>query len=280
MLTQLPYSTLPLAEGTIQASETQQERLDQVTVELAKGTFHIPTTATIPSGCKDGRDTSDGITPKPDSAGGTLSFFVADDLTSQRFATDTHTTADAFQSVLSYLTQNGYEVGGHSDDLDHPAQSGCGANDRLNEIYDFIVRHGKDLQDIARSLGVDMADDIVDQIMTRASVRTDFSTGQEILSCLETVDADHVDHLIGKHKEVAAVLNTRAGTTLDRVALAKEFGTDYQSFNVDIWTFEKAARIIATDEEDYQAKFAAFVFYNLSTAHVLGGKELRIIVLN
>ena len=124
------YLLLEHAEGTIEAGPEQQERLDEFTERLASGEFHVETTGRIAFGCIDGRDTRDGIAPKPDSAGGTLSLTVADDLTTKRFAGENGTTAESYENTLRYVAGAGYEVGGHTDDHAAGDGSGCGAEEQ------------------------------------------------------------------------------------------------------------------------------------------------------
>lgn len=282
METERNYINLPLAEGSIEAGPEQQERLEEFTARVASGEFHVPTDTTIPVGCIDGRDTRDGMTPKPDSAGGTESLFVADDLTTKRLAGSGGTTAEGYRNTLAYVQFKGYEVGGHNDEHavhGNPDGSGCGANDKLPLIYDFMVRQGDSLRDIASQLGITVSDESFETIMKNAAERTEFSKGRDLLHALNETGSDHVDPLVGEHNEVVAVINTREGTTLDRIALAKEFTHQYESFNVDAWTFTNAAELISETPEEVEAKVFAMAFYNLATAHVLCGTNMRVVVL-
>lgn len=273
------YFLLERAEGSIQAGEDQQERLDEVTQKLASGVFHVQTDGRIPYGCKDGRDTRDGISPKPDSAGGSETLFVADDLTTRRFATD-GTTVGAYAKTLEFISSAGYEVGGHTDEIASGEGSGCGANDQLPRIYDFIARNSEYLRDLAAKLGVTTSDELFERIIQHAKERTNFSSGRQLLDVLRTYGDEKADLLTGEHKEVAAVINMRFGTTLDRIALKEEFGELYESFNVDAWTFNESAELISETPPEKEAKILAMILYNLGTAHILGGPKLRIIVLN
>jgi hypothetical protein len=76
-----------------------------------------------------------------------------------------------------------------------------------------------------------------------------------------------------------AVINKRQDTTLDRNALAAEFGSDYQAFNVDAWAFEEAARVTSLSDEEVKQKIAAMTFYNLATTLVLAGSKMRVVVI-
>lgn len=206
---------------------------------------------------------------------------VADDLTTQRFAGEDGTTRSAYRNVLAIVQAEGAPVGGHTDSHAHAEASGCGANDKLPAIYDFIARRGDELRTLAASLGVSV-DTVTHQLITgNAAARTSFSAGAELLDELNQTVAmgGVVDALRGSHNEVVATINLRAGTTLNREALAREFGSDYQSFNVDAWSFAAAAEATSLSEEEASQKVAAMVYYNLATAGVLCGKAMRVVVL-
>jgi hypothetical protein len=113
-----------------------------------------------------------------------------------------------------------------------------------------------------------------------AASRTSFSPGRELLAAV-TMHADEVfiDTLAGSHNEVVAILNTVPGTTLDRDALRHEFGEEYEAFNVDVWSFEEAARAISPTEDEVTQKVTALVYYNLATTMVLSGKKMRAVFL-
>lgn len=266
--------TLSNAIGTIQASAGQQDRLDEITERVRSGEFYVTIEATIPSKCIDGRIGS--AKPAPNSAGGTESLMVADDLTVKRFVAPT--TLEAYSNVLMVLQEAGKPIGGHTDEYARDGVSGCGANDRLQAIYEFISAQGDVLRKIALRLGMNVDEPTHRLILRNAAARTDFSLGSELLTVLQTAGGDVVvDLLQGEHKEVIAVINTVAGTTLDRGALESEFGQNYEAFNVDVWSFSDAAAAIAENESDIMLLVHAMVYYNLATAHVLCGPNMRVI---
>lgn len=276
MVTVIP--NLDIAEGTIEANEAQMERLDELTERLAGGEFHVAVEGVIPSKCIDGRPGVRGLAPN--AAGGTESIMVADDLTTKRFASEDGTTLGAYRNILDILGGEGQVVGGHTDDHAHGEASGCGANDKLAPIYGYIPRHGEELRSLTEALGVVVDDETHELILRNAADRSLFSAGGELLSELRGVAGEEaVDPLIGSHNEAVAVINLRAGTTLDREALAREFGNDHQAFNVDAWSFAEAAEAVSLSEEETNQKVAAMAYYNLATAGVLCGKGMRIVIL-
>ncbi|MNH50294.1 hypothetical protein D3C73_19060 [compost metagenome] len=204
---------------------------------------------------------------------------VADDLTNKRFSAESGTTLDHYRNIVTVLQGEGNPVGGHTDNHAHGEASGCGANDKLSLIYNFITRKGDDLRSLAGALGVEVSNETHALILGNAEARTSFSAGAELLSALDdAAGSESIDRLIDGHNEVAAVINLRSGTTLDRAALAAEFGSDYQAFNVDTWAFAEAAEAISLSQEEADQKVVAMVYYNLATAGVLCGKDMRVIV--
>lgn len=269
--------------GTIEAGPDQQDRLEEFTERVASGEFHVRIEWSaafrkmLLVRCVDGRIPEGGMAPLgPNSAGGTESLFVADDLTTKRFASEDGSTLGGYTNVVKFLVDAGYEVGGHTDTHAHGDASGCGANDKLDKIYRYIDEHRETLRAVAARFGVRVTDETHALIANNASARTQFSKGSELLGVLkESAKEEFVDVLEGDHKEVIAVLNTVPGTTLDRDALVREFGPDYEAFNVDVWAFEEAARATSLTAEEVAQKVAALVYYNLATAMVLSGKKMR-----
>jgi hypothetical protein len=265
------------AQGTIQAGPDQQQRLDELCERLHQGEFHVETTETIPFMCIDGR--SGARVLAPNTAGGTLSLYVADDLTTQRVGKNL-TTVQGFEAIVQYIIDQSAPVGGHTDDHAGESISGCGANDKLSLVYDFIAAHGKSLRRAAAAIGFEPDHATRKRIIAHALKRQQFSAGGELLTILRAnAPADHIAVLQGAHQEVAVIINKRVGTTLDREKLAREFGPNYQAFNVDTWSFEEAARQISFSEEEILQKMAAMVYYNLATAYVLCGPDMRVMVL-
>lgn len=289
METKVDYLTLKgFAEGAIEAGESQKERLDEVTNRVGALEFHRPTDGTIVCTCIDGRcdtrgDSSDwerGLLPN--TAGGTESLMVADDLTDKAFMLEgDDTTAGQYRQLLQYIKGINHPIGGHTAVDTHGAPSGCGANDKLPAIYAFIARKADQLKELTESLGYTVDDDTHALIVGNAVKRTEFSTGDELLQGLTSHGgSESVDVLRGAHKEVVAVINRRVGTTLDRQAVEREFGADYQSFNIDEWAFAESARLIShtggTAEQN--RKIVAMLYYNLATAGVLCGENMRVVV--
>lgn len=267
------------AIGSIEADESQLEHLNELTERLHDGEFFAETRFKIVCDCVDGRPDTDFVELRPNSAGGSESLMVADDLWGKKFAKGTDgSTLAQYANVLRFLDKNGLECGGHTAHGSEAPGSGCGANDKLEDIYRYITDKGDVLRDLAGQLGVVISEEMHAQITGNASTRTTFSTGRELLDELQEHDSSHVAQLDGKHREVVTIVNTKYGTTLDRAALAAEF-PDLQAFNVDVWALEETARAITSSDEEFAGVFTALVYYNLATASVLGGSNMPVVVV-
>ncbi len=284
MSTGVTFITLnELGTGVIQAGDNQQERLEEFTNRVGSGEFHAETNGVIPCKCIDGRCGGHGAL-MPNSAGGSETLMVADDLTTKNFALNgDSSTVGQFKETLRFLKEAGNSVGGHTAANLHGAPSGCGANDKLPAIYAYMAQGADQLRAVATGvLGYEISDEDHALIINNAAARTDFSAGDEVLANLkEQGGEDCVDVLQGAHTEVIAVINRRLGTTLDRDAIQAEFGDDYEAFNVDEWSFNEGARLISqTGVAEQRQKRIAMLYYNLATAGVLCGPGMRVTVLN
>lgn len=281
------------AQGTIEAGSDQQERLGEITERVGRGEYHKEIDwdfefKMLLARCVDGRLTDiEGKPLAPNAAGGTETIFVADDLTTKRYAAEDGSTAGGYENLVRALVAGNYVVGGHSDEHKDDEKSGCGANDRLAAIYQYMAENGETLKALTEQiLGASIDADDHGTIVDNASARSEFSNGKELLEKLmgETAKANRgdefVDPLVGGHNEVVASINKRVGTTLDRDALAAEFGPEYQAFNVDAWAFEEAARATSLTEDEVRQKVIAMTYYNLATTMVLAGSKMRVVILD
>lgn len=268
------FMTLGAAgQGSIEAGENQQERLEEFTERVGSGEFHRETTGTIPCTCIDGRPCANNKELMPNGPGGSEVMMVADDLTTKDFALDGDTTtAGQYRNTLAFLAEAGYPVGAHID---------CGANKKLPAVYAYIRDNATALRDIAQSLGYEISDSDHELIVGSAAARADFSDGDEILDVARN-QGGRIDELEGEHKEVIAVINRRSGTTLDRDAVKVEFGEGYEAFNVDEWSFAEAARVISHmgGEDEVRQKRTAMLYNTLAIAGLLCGPNMRVIVRN
>lgn len=275
------YLLLEGAEGKIQITDTQElATVNELTNDVANGNFNVPTSKLVPCKCIDGRKCANP-TEGPNAAGGTETIFVGRDLTKDVSVGPEESVENGMRRLVQELTDKGHPVGGHSDDhnADSSEASGCGANDKLPLIYEMIARKGDVVRRYVEAILGDRIDDATHELIVgNASGRASFNTGREVLNVLEEANAD-VEQLEGSHNEVVAVINMRAGTTLSREMLAEKYGNDYQSFNVDAWAFQNAAELISDTADEARQKIIAMTYYNVATALVLCGPNMRVVVV-
>lgn len=268
-----------IAEGAIGKTEQERPRLEEFTNRVGGGEYHVATNHEIPAGCIDGRC---GCKVRPNTAGGSITMAVADDLLEQRFAGD-GTTASMIGATMRHLSDQGLSIGGHTAlELHGEHTSGCGANDQLAKIYDIMARKSDEIRALAAAFGITPSDDDHQRIVEGAARRTEFSQGDAVLTEMTNIAGDeNIDKLEGNHQEVVAVINRKLGTTLNRDEIRAEFGDEYQAFNIDAWSFESAAKALYPDGGDQlvEQTVAAMAYYNLATSLALCGPNMRVVVL-
>lgn len=262
------------ATGTIEARPDQAEYLDELTERVGSGEFHKTLTEASLAKCIDGRlDTSTPI-DAANSAGGSYSHVVAEALM--------HDAATPFVEletrVFNQLRDQAIALGVHTDTHAHGDKSGCGADDRLPEIFAKISDQQEAVRQMAEvTLGQIIDDEMHRKLVENAANRSDFGTGAGNLRAAKDAGAA-VETLEGDHNEVLSVINLRGNTTLDREALAAEF-PDHQVFNIDAWAFMQAAEATAADDTEALEKIVALTYYNFATALVLAGPSMRVTIL-
>lgn len=270
--------TLELAEGTIDAEHTPE--VVKTAEAFVRGVWHDYTEGAIICKCIDGRNCVHSL-KGPNSAGGSLSLLVADDLTTRRFISVNESTAAGMTNLATHLTEAGLPVGVHADTHAEGEKSGCGANDKLSPIYAMMVKNAEAIRGLAEAiLGLPIPQDIHNMIMGNATERVVFSTGIEVKEAAIAVASEKASETLeGEHQEIVAVINKVVGTTLNRDEAEVATGGKYQAFNVDAWAFEASAKAIAADKDDdmeVQAKIIALTYYNLATALVLCGPRMLV----
>lgn len=272
----LPATRLGAGTGTIEVHDEQREQFAEVIRRIASFEFHGETGKTVPAKCIDGRSALEGF-EAPNTAGGSLSLVVADDLVGKHFAAEQF--SDSVANVMGYLHDQRLAIGAHTDTHAHGDASGCGANDRLPEVYRKIQTDGDTVRSLVESIvGEPIDEDLHRSFVTSASLRQDFGTGRQNLDEMCQAGGS-VETLAGDHHEIAAVINLREGTTLDRAALQQSFGDAYQSFNVDVWSFKYAAEVLSSDATEQQQLIIALAYYNIATALVLCGPDMQVVTL-
>ncbi len=253
------------------------------------GEYYVPAVQNIIGACMDGRpgSTAEAV---PNGAGGGLLYLVTDRLV----CGNSDDIDEANARVLGQIGQIPATVHVHRDDHAHGEQAGCAAADKVGAIFTIIAQRGEQLRSLATELGLgsDSSDEAHQQIIRHATDESKLvmASGNDLVAMVDAQLAKsaeptgaHTDMLQGSHHEAAVVMNQRAGTTLDRQALAQEFdraSAHHQAFNIDTWAFAPSAEALYPDDPTAQQQATtAMLYYNLAAIMALCGPRMTVIVL-
>ena len=253
------------------------------------GEHYVPAVQNIIGACMDGRpgSTAEAV---PNGAGGGLLYLVTDRLV--RGNSDAIDEANA--RVLGRIGQIPATVHVHRDDHAHGEDAGCAAADKVGAIFTIIAQRGEQLRVLATELGLgsDISDETHQQIIRHAidESKLVMASGNDLVAMVDAQLAKsaeptgaHTDMLQGSHHEAVVVMNQRAGTTLDRQALAREFDRAHehrQAFNIDTWAFAPSAKALYPDNPTAQQQATtAMLYYNLAAIMALCGPRMTVTVL-
>ena len=253
------------------------------------GEYYMPAVQDIIGACMDGRpgSTAEAV---PNGAGGGLLYLVADRLVRG----DSDPIDEANARVLGQIGQIPATVHVHRDHHAHGEDAGCAAADKVGAIFTIIAQHGEQLRSLATELGLgsDSSDEAHRQIIRHATdeIKLVVASGNKLVTMVDAQLAKsaeptgaHTDMLHGSHHEAVVVMNQRAGTTLDRQALAQEFdraSEHRQAFNIDTWAFAPSAEALYPDNPTAQQQATtAMLYYNLAAIMALCGPRMTVTVL-
>ncbi|QHN42731.1 hypothetical protein GII36_02575 [Candidatus Mycosynbacter amalyticus] len=277
------YVDFRVGEAATGGIEGSEEQIDTV-LEFVKGTPEAYAVCEKPVVCKciDGRS-AEVATEGPNAAGGTFGVAAAIDLARpEGVAPASH--AETLQHVISTHKREDHDVGGHTDTHASGDNCGCGAVDRVEEIYTKITDQGEKIRELAEAIYGEPIDNATHaRILSNAQSHTEFDTGAKIRKTFEASMSQPgsdtlMENLEGSHNEKIALINVVPSTTLSRQDMQKVLGNDLQAFNVDAWAFEKTAASVAASSEDARAIHIAMLYYNVATALTLCGPNMRIVV--
>ncbi len=284
--TDIHYHTLGefnLGIGTI--GPTNRNDIDQKTLTdmyqaVAAGKFNIPVNGAVPEICVDGRTDKHGNRKQaPCAAGGTLSIVYGGDLGGAATASDT-TETELTVRIISMLKAKGHATGVHGDDH---SNCGCGACAKAKTIYQHITEHINDIAALVSKYGISLTDTekeaIVQQAQNRINQPDFFADDRSSILQAAQDNGSIFEELVGVHNELGIALNTKPGTTIDRSAIRARYGSQYDVFVVDAWSFGTAANDVNPTgaEQDAQRIAKAITLQNVATASVLGHGSLSII---
>ncbi|MBI5906825.1 hypothetical protein HY857_02115 [Candidatus Saccharibacteria bacterium] len=256
-----------------------KKRIDRVLEPKNLKKYIVSVNTLAPTRCIDGRITLDWDKQSelrkaylgPKIAGGTAHAALAHRIV------DTHHLVDdlLFEHDIEYVVNRykkiGIGFGGHIDTHQHGWNTGCGAVDNINLILDLIKRPEAQLQlrGLARMImgdaydGSFIANEVIGRMLFLNALLPSYmpkengKPGGEFLykkTVVELIrnhsDAKHesVPRLSGDHNEIAIILNSLQGTTIDTDRLSFDNNNEIQVFGWDLWeVYKEAARLYPYD---------------------------------
>jgi hypothetical protein len=266
------------AKGGIGVKSNQQRKLSDA-IKDSIDSFYVPTSAQVVATCIDGRLPDAGETLNPNSAGGSLSLWVAAVLSGAEIT---------LEEFLRRLRANDVNVGSHTDTHAHGAATGCGANDKLEKILTVLADSNalNRIKTLMESVGVDLGPHARAHLKAAAVgmlAKQALGSASERLACLSNLGP--CDVLVGSHDELVVIINTVPGTTLSRRKLAQQLGAYAAAFNVDAWAFDGSIdAIVAACDFEQPKEFLVetlkinLVAFNLATAFVLCDSSMPVVM--
>lgn len=267
------------SEGRLEA-----EVVDRACEVAISGATYSPVEDNSLDHCYDGRPNQGGNQLGAKAAGGVNTVVAGLALSGKRNPGES--APQHVARVAGELKARGKKVGGHIAAEIHgdaAVECGCGAADKEDAALVYIAAYRDNLRDFLNNLGIEVSKDLSEEIGLQAQGLVDEGyaahQGRNVVEAIKAVGGeDSIEVLEGDHKEVAAVLNLVAGTTLDKDKLRDILGDDIQVFGVDVWAIKQNADELASDPTEAHKLFVAMLYYNLGVAAVLCNASLRVAV--
>lgn len=305
--------SIPGALGTIEPPEEQRPHIWQRLHALEKdpSPFRVPVDPShLPLSCIDGRLCHEGLPFWSDAPpaghalretgparttarvpGGTALAWVADLLTTRAFhphnglgspdplpretlGEDLRDLTPAWLSILcSTLRTGGFHVWAHTGPSVSASDCGCGAIDNLGTELGLIAQAPPALIDLVNSWGLDMRD-LPDEVPRRcAHLSTTLPEGAGIVGILAGWADTPLPHASGKHCEVALLVNTCRGTTIDSHKACAALmpsrdphrGDNVGVFVIDTWVFEDIADFLLRNAAGHSGSVSSYSRQELVT---------------
>ncbi|QWW19352.1 hypothetical protein I6B53_09690 [Schaalia sp. 19OD2882] len=157
--------------------------------------------------------------------------------------------------MCAHLREHGHRVSGHTGPTSALTDCGCAALDNLATELGLVAQSPEHLAQVARSWGLDVGDLPDNLARSCAHLTTTLPGGAGISGVLAGYAQGPLPHLGPHHREVALVVNTRPGTTVDDAAAVRallgdlqgvedEGGAPAQVFVLDAWAFDTVAQVL------------------------------------
>ncbi len=192
------------------------------------------------------------------------------------------TVEGVFDEALTTLKTKEIPFGAHTDDHAHGDNCGCGAIDKAPQIFDDAVKYEDKIRSAIDVLGVDMdgLDEVYDNLRSFATSTEHGSySGQSVMKDIVNSGVI-IKELGGPHLEVAIVLNTLEGYTVNQELIREISGDQAQVFATDIARLEQLSKKISDDPVEQQKSFLSMVVYTLATAATLTKGDLPVYVVS
>lgn|GEM_PF-3312826 len=255
-------------DGTCQRQLIDAETAELALRPLAPNALIAGELAFVTADCVDGRPlASEFPDPRaPRTAGGTLGLLTG------LWALD-----DRFAEVDAVTLAHGCAA--HR--LPVWAHAGCGANERLTAVADYLVARRGDLDAVRHRLGLTPVPPSRTVQSARLVTRVAATSPASRIAGFTQAGLG-LARFEGDHAESAVIVNLVRGWSVDRAAIARTAGGT-QAFVLDAWALRDsaAAALSAAGGDPRQRDDLADIMMdiNLATLAVLGNQRLRLIVL-
>lgn len=291
--------TLPFAEGAVDPTDRisrgiiHPEKITELAQRIKDGEFTIyGDTEAIPCICMDCRPTVDGDpTVGPKAAGGTFTAVVADALTFDSYRQPGENAAAHKARLFEQLQANSYRPGGHIPaGFPKNKEGGCGAEGKLHNkeaskpsIFRFMKKNSDNIFNTLRALDYEVDRDTEVGINDKLSTLIDegyASSGAELAKVgVEVAPKENFELEDAPQLAVVVALMTRPGEYLDQKRIQREYGHDYQVFEIETWAVKNSAKATSLSEEEQTSREIAAMAYQLGASGVIGGPGLGIVVV-
>lgn len=188
-----------------------------------------------------------------------------------------------FENSMANLQTNKIDFGAHTDSLEHPGASGCGAIDRSPQSIAAAVHYESQIRGVIDVLGVDPAgiDEVFENYRKYAAEIANHNgfNGYVVVNKIKQL-SKVVKQLGGTHKERRIILNTVPGFTVNQYYVRNFTDDEGQVFAVDTWRLEEiATKLYDNDEQVKHQALLSELVYMLGVAAVLTDGTLPVDII-
>lgn len=186
------------------------------------------------------------------------------------------------QTSKDFLKRKRIPFGAHIDDHAHGDNCGCGAIDRAPLIINNAVLYRDNIVQAVGSLtdNIEGLDSVCDEFESYANKTNDQPySGRKTMD--EIVDDGKVvKELEGPHLEIAIVINTVDGYTVNQDYIRKVSNDKAQVFAVDVPRLQQIAEKMFDNPDEQHRAFLSMLVYTLATAATLTKGDLPVFAVS